>query len=131
LAHLGETREAMSQYARALLQTPDFPEALDGLSWILATDTHAEFRNGVEAMRMAERACELTGYKQAVMMTTLAAAYAETGRFEQATATATKANELASSTGQKAVAETCERLLESIKSRTPFRESPGTSGMRP
>ena len=63
LAHLGQTREAMSHYARALRLQPDFPEALERLAWIAATDPRPELRNGTEAVNMAQRACELTGNK--------------------------------------------------------------------
>jgi tetratricopeptide (TPR) repeat protein len=84
LAHLQKTREAMSEYASALLIQPDFPEALDGLAWILSTNPNPNFRNGTEAIKMSERACELTGRNDPVKLKTLAAAYAETGRFKDA-----------------------------------------------
>src|SRR5207249_12153581 len=71
LAHLQKTREAMSQYAGALLLQPDFPDALAGLAWILATASNPEFRNGTEAVRMAERACELTARKEPAKLKTL------------------------------------------------------------
>ena len=95
LAHLQRTREAMSHYASALLLQQDLPDALDGLSWILATDANPEVRNGTEAVRMSERACELTGRKDPAKLKTLAAAYAEAGRFPEATATAQAAHDLA------------------------------------
>ena len=95
LAHLKRTREAMSQYASALLIQPDFPDALDGLAWILSTDANPDFRNGTEAVKMAERACELTGRNDPVKLKTLAAAYAETGRFEEAMNTLRTAKDLA------------------------------------
>jgi len=44
LEHLGQTRDAMSHYAAALLQQPDFPEALQHLAWIDATDARPELR---------------------------------------------------------------------------------------
>jgi tetratricopeptide (TPR) repeat protein len=84
LAHTKKTREAMSQYASALLLQPDYPDALDGLAWILCTDVNPDFRNGTEAVKMAERACALTASKDAEKLKTLAAAYAEAGRFEEA-----------------------------------------------
>src|SRR5207302_804932 len=83
LAHLQKTREATSHFASALLLEPDFTEALDGLAWILATAPSPEFRNGIEAVRMAERACELTGRKDPEKLRTLAAAYGEAGRFQE------------------------------------------------
>jgi tetratricopeptide (TPR) repeat protein len=122
LAYLGKPREAMSSYARALLLQPDFPDALDRLSWILATDPRPEFRNGTEAVRMAERACELTGYKQALLLATLAAAYGETGRFQEAAVTAEKAGEIAKISGQNEMAIKCRSILEELNNGNPWRE---------
>jgi tetratricopeptide (TPR) repeat protein len=87
LTHSQRTREAMSHFASALLIQPDFPDALDGLSWILATSPNQNFRNGTEAVRMAERACQLTSRKDAQKLKTLAAGYAEVGRFSEANST--------------------------------------------
>jgi Flp pilus assembly protein TadD len=77
----------MSHFASALLIQPDFPDALNGLSWILATSPNQNFRNGPEAVRMAERAWQLTSHKDAQSLKTLAAAYAEVGRFNDAVLT--------------------------------------------
>ena len=44
LAHTQKTREAMGEYAAALLIQPDYPDALDGLAWILSTDANAAYR---------------------------------------------------------------------------------------
>ena len=122
LAHLQRTREAMSHYASALLLQPDFPDALDGLAWILATATNAQFRNGAEALRMAERSCELTGRKDAQKVRTLAAAYAEVGRFTEATSTITNAVELASQTKRADLTKECGFMLEAFKAHQPWRE---------
>jgi tetratricopeptide (TPR) repeat protein len=124
LGHTGKTREAMSAYAHALLLQPDFPQALDQLAWILSTDSHPEFRNGPQAVAMAERACELTGKKDPETLKTLAAAYAEAGRFLDAVPTAHNAWDLASHAGQRGVAAKCQKLLESFKEEKPWRESP-------
>ena len=121
LAHLQRTREAMSHYASALLLQPDLVAALDGLSWILATDANPAFRNGVEAVRMAERACELTGRKDAAKLKTLAAAYAEAGRFPEATTTAQTARELAAQASNKELADECLLMLEQYKAAKPWR----------
>jgi tetratricopeptide (TPR) repeat protein len=123
LKHLGRTRDAMRSYAHALLLKPDFAEALDGLSWILATDSNQEFRNGTEAVRMAELACELSANKDAGKLKTLAAAYAESGRFDEAVIATKKANELAKWAGNKEVADECRRMEERFKDSKPWRES--------
>jgi tetratricopeptide (TPR) repeat protein len=122
LAHQGKTREAMSQYAKALLLTPDFAEALDALAWIAATDPRPELRNGPQAVAMAGRACELTGREQPAMLLTLAAAYAETGRFSEAATTAKKAGDLAATKGQKDVETRSRQLIALFQSGRPFRE---------
>jgi tetratricopeptide (TPR) repeat protein len=133
LAHLQQTREAMSHYARALRLQPDYPEALDRLSWIAATDPRAELRNGVEAVNMAERACELTDRKRPEMLLTLAAAYAESGRFSDASAAAQGALVLAGTAGQTNLAGEGQLMLESFRAEKPWREakSPGSEAISP
>ncbi len=122
LAHQGKTRDAMSQFAKALLLTPDYPEALDALAWILSTDPHPEFRNGIEAVAMGEKACQLAGRQRAALLLTLAAAYAEAGRFTEAVATARDGRELAASQGQKEIETKAGRLLADLQAGHPFRE---------
>jgi Flp pilus assembly protein TadD len=122
LVHVGRLREARSQYAQALLILPDFPEALDALAWVLATAKEAEFRNGTEAVRMAERACELTERKDPSKLMTLAAAYAESGRFQEATTVANNAVELADHNGLKELGEEGRRMSEDFKAAKPWRE---------
>jgi tetratricopeptide (TPR) repeat protein len=121
LAHEHKAREAMSQYASALLLQPDFPAALDGLAWILATTARNEFRNGVEAVRMAERACELSGRKDPEKLKTLAAAYAEAGRLPEAQATAEKARDLAEAAGKMGLGEECGRMVDVFRAGKPWR----------
>jgi tetratricopeptide (TPR) repeat protein len=121
LAHQGKTREAMSQYAHAILLTPDFAEALNELAWIAATDPHPELRNGPQAVEMAGRACELTGREQPAMLLTLAAAYAETGRFSEAMAAAEKGRDIAKAKRNKQLEEKAGRLLSGFATRQPFR----------
>ena len=60
------------------------PSLLNNLAWALATSTFDELRNGSRAIRLAEKACELTDYKEAYILSTLASGYAEVGDFEQA-----------------------------------------------
>jgi protein O-mannosyl-transferase len=122
LAHLNRTREAMSRYASSLLLQPDQANALDGLAWILATASVPEFRNGPEAVRMAERACQLTDHYDPAKLLTLAAAYAEVGRFADASATAERAQELATRSGKLELAAQCQRLRERFTAGLPWRD---------
>ena len=121
LAHLKRTREAMSQYANALLIQPDFPDALDGLAWILSTDANPDFRNGTEAVKMSERACELTGRQDPVKLKTLAAAYAETGRFGEATNTLRTAKDLAAKANRQELVKECSLMLERFERSESWR----------
>jgi tetratricopeptide (TPR) repeat protein/uncharacterized membrane protein YqjE len=123
LAHEGKTREAMSQYAQALLLKGDFAEALNELAWIAATDPRPELRNGGEAVGMASRACELTRRQNAAMLLTLAAAYAEAGRFSEAMAAAKEGQAMAKAKGNKNIEEKASRLREAIEKNQPFRQA--------
>jgi protein O-mannosyl-transferase len=122
LAHLKKTRQAMSEYAAALLIQPDFPDALDSLAWILSTTTSADFRNGTEAVKMAERACELTGRQDPMKIKTLAAAYAETGRYAEAIQTLQTASELAAKMNHPQLVTACAAMSECFQKSKPWRE---------
>jgi tetratricopeptide (TPR) repeat protein len=117
-----KTAEAIRHYREALRLYPDWPEALNNLAWLLATRPEAQFRDGAEAVRLAERACELTQRKKPVYVGTLAAAYAEAGRFDDAVKTAQQAIDVATSGGEKDLAETNTRLLELYRARKAYRE---------
>jgi Flp pilus assembly protein TadD len=124
LAGQHKTREAIQHYQAALKTLPDFPEALNNLAWILAANPDPQIRNGREAVALAERACKLTDYKQPMMVGTLAAAYAESGRFVEAVTTAEKAKTLAEQANQTELAARNHTLLERYRSGQPARDTP-------
>jgi Flp pilus assembly protein TadD len=124
LAFLNRTREAIAQYRRALALQPEMVESLNNLSWLLATASAAELRDGSQAVSLAELACELTRRREPVFLGTLAAAYAEAGKFSDAIKTAELARNLAESGGQKEVAQRNKELLELYRSGKPFHEEP-------
>ena len=99
---------------------PDFPDALNELAWILSTDPDPGLRSGTEAVQLAKRACELTQNQQAAFLTTLSAAYAETGQLPDAVAIAKKARDLAQTAGQKVIAAQDEELLKLYRAGYPF-----------
>jgi protein O-mannosyl-transferase len=106
-----KTSEAIAHYQAALHARADYPEALNNLAWILATSA-PEYRNGAQAVQLAQRACELTRNAQPALIGTLAAAYAEAGRFDDAIATAQKAHDIALARGDNAVAARNLQLME-------------------
>jgi|GEM_PF-197651 len=69
------------------------PGLLNNLAWAYATSTFDELRNGDRAITLAEKAAELTDYKEAYILSTLASAYAEVGDFQQAVQWSEKAVE--------------------------------------
>ena len=73
-----------------------------------------------EAVRLAERACELTGYRDPLQLGTLANAYAGAGRLNEAFDTARKGREIAVARGQNQMAESLLRLMESYHAQKPI-----------
>jgi tetratricopeptide (TPR) repeat protein len=118
----GNLKEAAANYEQAVKMNPDWPIALNDLAWIRATAPQAELRNGLEAVRLAERACELSGGKEARFLGTLDAAYAEAGRFAEAIATAEKARELALAAGDKGIAAAAGQRLTLYRKQQPYRQ---------
>jgi len=124
LYQTGDSRQAVVQFRRVLLFNRDEVEALNNLAWILATCSDDQVRDGAEAVRCAERACQLTAFKQAGMVGTLAAAYAEAGRFPEAVATAETAVRLATAAGDSRFAAVNQQLLMLYRAGKPWHEQP-------
>ena len=116
LQRTGNTRQALAELGQLLATQPDMPTALNNAAWLLATAADETLRNGPEAVRLAERACQLTQNKERVIVGTLAAAYAEAGRFDEAVVTAQKAINLATAAGDEPFAATNQQLLEFYRS---------------
>jgi Flp pilus assembly protein TadD len=123
LPHLGRNAEAATHLKAARQTCPDAPDAMNNLAWTLATSDDAELRDGAQAVKYAERACELTHYRETIMVGTLAAAYAEAGRFEEAVATAQKACALASESSQQELLKRNQELLELYRQHQPYHEA--------
>jgi hypothetical protein len=116
--------DAIGQYQRVLDVDTNSIFALNNLATLLATDSDARLRDGDRAVRLAEQACELSQYHEPVVIYTLAAAYAEAGRFNDAVAAAEKARALALEQGQKEMANNNDALLELYKSGHAFHQQP-------
>jgi len=99
---------------------PNSPVALNNLACLLATVSDPTLRDGAEAVRLAGRACALTDYQNSSVLSTLAAAYAETGRFDEAVATAEKACALAKARGETQLFDGNQRMLELYKRRQSY-----------
>ncbi len=118
--------DAINHYQRVLeLDTNSVP-ALNNLAWLRATAPDPNLRNGDEALRLAERACQITKYKEAFLIGTLAAAYAELGRFTNAVTASEQACAAALAQGQKEVADANTQMLELYKSGRPYHQEAQT-----
>jgi len=115
LARLDRTDEAIAHYRRALQLNADLPAALVDLAWILATSDRHDVHAPEEAVRLAERAAQVTKGQDALVLETLAVAYFSADRLDRAVSTAQAALELASTTGQDDLAADIRRRLESFK----------------
>jgi len=117
-----EPGKAILEYRTALSLRPDLPEVMNNLAWLLATTTDARSRDGGEAVKLAEGACEQTSWQKTFMIGTLAAAYAEAGDFDKAVQTAQKACDLASARGEKELLQRNQELLAQYKNHQPYHE---------
>jgi tetratricopeptide (TPR) repeat protein len=117
-----DLRSGVSFFQKALAIKPDMPEILNNLAWILATSSDNTIRDGKEAVRLANRACEQVHFQVPVFVGTLAAAYAESGDFAKAVETGEKAYQLAQDSGKKDVAERNLELLKLYRAGQPYHE---------
>jgi Flp pilus assembly protein TadD len=124
-----DLEEARKHYIIALKIKPDQENLLpqlalidNALAWGLATKTDPRIRNGLRALALAQEACTATKYQQPEYLDTLAAAYAEAQRFDEAVKTAQKALSLASTSKQSELAQQIERRLLLYQKRQPYRE---------
>jgi len=128
----GRTAEALSHYQKALAIKPDNADVLNKLAWVLATSPQASLRNGNQAVELAQKANQLAGGENPVILCTLAAACAEAGRFPEAVATAQQATRLAEAQSNQALADELQSELELYQERIPFRApEPTTTHIHP
>jgi tetratricopeptide (TPR) repeat protein/alpha-beta hydrolase superfamily lysophospholipase len=122
-AALKNYSRALADYAEAVRLNPDSAGSLDGRAWLWVTCPEAQIRDGKRALESATKACELTGWKDARLLGTLAAANAEVGEFERAVEWQIKANAMA--TTDEAKAQGAARLTL-YRSKRSVRESVGS-----
>lgn len=108
----GNAPEAIKTYQDALHINPQSLPALHNLAWLLATCPDAKLRNGAAAVDLAERAGKLAEKPGAIALTSLAAAYAEVGRFNDAVAAANRAIESAGNAGEPRLAAENRNFLK-------------------
>src|SRR5262249_22461596 len=104
--------------------TRDNPIALNNVAWRLATRPETSLRNGAEAVKYAERANQLTDWKNPNILDTLAAAYAQEGRFPDAVKTAGDALQLAEQHSNSALVDALKRRIKLYEAGLSIPTSP-------
>ena len=118
--NLGRRGASIADYEAAVKLEPKDAGLLNNLAWVLATAPEAKLRNGKRAVELAALACQLTEYKTPHILSTLAAAHAETGDFETARRWSQKALDAAESDEEKTA---LRKELESYRASKPWREN--------
>jgi regulator of sirC expression with transglutaminase-like and TPR domain len=122
---MGDQAEAIVDFQSALDMMPEGdpqrPGLLNNLAWILATSPDEALRDGKRAIELGTKACEQTEFKEAHILSTLAAGYAEVGDFEEAKKWSTKAVELGKADANEQT-DQLEKELESYRDKKPWRE---------
>ena len=125
----GNIDETIGLLQRVIELNPGFletqpPEVKINLAWTLASDPDPAKRNGQMAILLAESACRQTGYKTPEMVGTLAAAYAEAGRFDDAIRAAKQTCGLAEANGNTNLLLHTRELLALFQNHQPYHQSP-------
>ena len=120
----GKPGEAIRLWREALRLQPDYIPALNQVAWALATNPDASIRNGDDAVKLAQRAVQLSGGNDPAILDTLAAAWAEAGKFRQAAKTARTALALAARMNRQTQVEALKTRIKLYEARTAYREKP-------
>jgi protein O-mannosyl-transferase len=118
-----QTRAAVEQWEAALVLNPNDGNAQSNLAWVFATAPDASLRNGTRAVELAERALKLAGGINPILYRTLAAAYAESGRFDDAIATAERGREFAEREDNRELADEFVAVLDRYRQHQPMRDA--------
>jgi tetratricopeptide (TPR) repeat protein len=124
LLSLAEEPDGLQRLHEIAANAPDSARMLDELAWLLATYPDSRSRDGIEAVRLAEHACDLTERRIPALLDTLAAAYAEGGDFPRAISVAEEALNDARSSGDNDAVKLSEIILTSLRKSLPYRQEP-------
>ena len=120
LIGIGKLADSIEHFEDALRLQPKFNAAANNLAWILATQK--SLLNAERALEVAKSMVENSPHAASGELDTLAAAYAASGSFDDAVATAEKAMELAKSAGDQAKADRIAKRLELYRQQQPYVE---------
>ena len=122
LVQQGRVQEGIEEWQKVLSVEPDNGNAMSNLAWVFATSPDQSIRNGAKAVQLAEQAVRISGGRIAILFRTLAAAYAENGRFVDAIQTAQRGIELANSQGNSGLAAELQTNIVLYQEQQPLRD---------
>lgn len=120
LLRKGEIAEAIEQFRQVLQTEPNDPMTESNLAWLLSTSEDPALRDGNKAVELGERANRSTGGQNPFVLSTLAAAYAETGRFTEAAEAARRGLQWAEANTNLALVSQLQYELKLFQSDNPF-----------
>jgi tetratricopeptide (TPR) repeat protein len=123
LLRKGAVKEAIAHYNEAIALAPNDPHSRSNTAWVLATSTDASIRDGAKAVELAQQAISLTGGREPLFFRTLAAAYAETGRFSDAIAVIQQGVALARIQGKIGLADLLQEDALLYRGQVPLRRT--------
>jgi tetratricopeptide (TPR) repeat protein len=115
--------EAMACYQKAIELQPQFIPAQINLAWMLATWPEPSVRNGGKAVALAGQANQFSQDKDPLILRTLAAAYAEAGRFPEAVLTASQALALAVAQSNTGLTNALQTEIGLYQANSPYRST--------
>ncbi|MBI5864279.1 MAG: tetratricopeptide repeat protein [Planctomycetes bacterium] len=129
MAQIAAKKKDAAEFIR-ILQTglknaPQSQVLMNGLAWIYATSEDAKFRNAAEAVKLAEQAVHLSQNRVHQFLDTLACAYAEAGRFEDASRRIDEAIKLATQGKATAFVDQYKGRVKLFAEKKPYREPLG------
>ena len=122
LTQQGRVGEGVEEWEKVLSVEPDNGNAMSNLAWVFATSPDQSLRDGPKAVELAEQALRISRGTIAILFRTLAAAYAENGRFSEAIQTAQQGIELANSQGNSGLATELRGNIALYQERQPLRD---------
>ena len=114
--------DALALWREGLTIQPGSATLIYNMAWWLATCPDPACRNGEEAVGLAERLNRSASGTNPFFLDAVAASYAETGKFDKAAETATKALELARKGGADALATSIEQRLALYRASKPYHQ---------
>jgi Tfp pilus assembly protein PilF len=129
LAQLRRFTESKAAFRHVLTLDPDDVHALNNLAWLLASFPQNRAEDAAQALRLAQRAVELTNHQEISFLDTLASAYAANGQLDEAIRVARSARDLARQRGDDRTAAQLDAAhMSYLRGEDAARSHPASTG---